>query len=47
MVVDRRRHFFRFPLSFCVESAHDALQFRKFLHHLRGQVALAEFDSPR
>ena len=47
MIIDRYGDFFRFPLRFCVKPAHNALQFREFLHHLRGQVALAKFHRPQ
>ena len=46
MVVDRGGHFFRFPLGLGIEPAHDPLQFREFLDHLRRQIAFAKIDRP-
>ena len=44
MIIDRRRDGFGFSLRFGIQSAHHTLQFGELLHHLCGQVALAEVD---
>jgi len=36
---------FGLALRLCVESTHDALEIREFLHHVGGQVALAQESS--
>ena len=43
MIVDGPGDFFRLALRARVETADDSLQFGKFAHHLRDQVALGEF----
>ena len=47
MIVDGGRDFFRLSLNLGVEPADNSLKFCEFLHHLRGQIALAKLDGPQ
>ena len=47
MIVDGGGDFFWLSLNFGVEPADNSLKFGEFLHHLRGQIALAELHGPQ
>ena len=42
MIVDGPGYFFRFSLSFCIQTADDPLQLCELTDHVRGQIALRE-----
>src|ERR1700730_16264745 len=42
MIVDGPSDLLRFSLSFCIQTAYNTLEFRKFAYHLRNQIALCQ-----